>query len=29
MPWANYQDISQYVDCNMDMVKKMRDKLIQ
>lgn len=29
MPWANYQDISQYVVCNMDMVKKMRDKLIQ
>ena len=29
MPWANYQDISQYVDCNMNMVKKMRDKLIQ
>lgn len=29
MPWATYQDISQYVDCTMDMVKKQREKLVQ
>lgn len=29
MPWATYQDIIEYVDCDRDMVKKLRDKLVQ
>lgn len=29
MPWADYQDILQYVDCNKDTIKKIKDKLIQ
>lgn len=29
MPWATYQDIKEYVDCDRDMVKKQRDKLVQ
>lgn len=29
MPWATYQDIIEYVDCDRDMVKKLRDRLVQ
>lgn len=29
MPWATYQDIIEYVNCDRDMVKKLRDKLVQ